>query len=52
MTCKQNVRREYLDFITAETNLACSFRCEELFDCDQNLKVTNEKTNQVTTIQL
>lgn len=51
-TCKQDVWREYLDFITAATNPACSFRCKELFDCDQNLKVTNEKINQVTTIPL
>lgn len=48
-TCKQDVLRENLNFITT---LACSLRCKDLFNCDQNLKVTNEKINPAPTIQL
>lgn len=48
-TCKQDVWRENLNFITT---LACSLRCRELFNCDQNLNVTNEKINPVPTIPL
>lgn len=48
----QGVRRECPDFLIAETNLVCSFSCKELLDCDQNLKVTNEKINHITTIWL